>query len=73
LIEASILGTEHETRFTVEGAWRKVQKAFPESLQAATKLTVEDARAQWTTQDNLNQCFDNSKQDLIKTGLDIDL
>jgi hypothetical protein len=72
LIEASILGTENETRFTVEGVWRKVQKVFPESLQAVTKLMVEDARAQWTTQDNLKQWFDDAKQDLIKTGLEID-
>ncbi|KAI2511962.1 hypothetical protein MHU86_2478 [Fragilaria crotonensis] len=72
LIGASILGTEHETRYTVEGVWRKVRKVFPESLQAATKLTVEDARAQWTTHDNLNQWFDDAKQDLINTGLVID-
>jgi hypothetical protein len=72
LIGASILGTEHETRFTVEGVWRKVQKVFPESLQAATMLMVEDTRAQWTTYDNLIQWFDDAKQDLIKTGLVID-
>jgi hypothetical protein len=72
LIGASILGTEHEARYTVEGVWRKVRKVFPESLQAATKLTVEDARAQWTTHDNLNQWFDDAKQDLINTGLVID-
>jgi hypothetical protein len=72
LIGALILGTEHETRFIVEGLWRKVRKLFPELLQAATKLTVEDARAQWTTHDNLNQWFDDTKQDLINTCLVID-
>ena len=41
---------------------------FPESLQVSTKLMVEDARAQWTTFDNLNQLFDDVKMDLIKTG-----
>ena len=69
MIGALILGKQHETRFTGEGEWRKVQKVL---LQATTKLTVEDARAQWTTHDNLNQWFDNAKQDLIKTGLVID-
>ena len=72
LIGASMIGTEHENRYTVEGVWRKVRKVFPESLQAATKLTVEDARAQWTTHDNLNQWFDDAKQDLVNTGLVID-
>jgi hypothetical protein len=32
----------------IEGAWRKLRKEFPESFQAATKLSVEDSRAQWT-------------------------
>ncbi len=72
LIGPLILGTEHEARFTVERVWRKVRKVFPESLQAATKLTVEDARAQLTTHDNLNQWFDNAKQGLINTCLVID-
>ncbi len=72
LIGALILGTQHEARFTVEGVWRKVRKVFPESLQAATKLTNEDARAQRTTHDNLNQWFDDAKQDLINTCLVID-
>jgi hypothetical protein len=38
-------------------------------LQAATKIAVEDARAQWTTHDNLNQWFDDVKKDLLVTGL----
>jgi len=69
LIGASIVGTEHETRFKVESVWRKVRREFPAALQAATKLVVDDARAQWTTFDNLNQWFDDVKNDLIKTGL----
>ncbi|KAI2493030.1 hypothetical protein MHU86_21504 [Fragilaria crotonensis] len=72
LIGASMIGTEHEDRYTVEGVWQKVRKVFPESLQAATKLTVEDARAQWTTHDNLNQWFDDAKQDFVNNGLVID-
>ena len=58
LIGASIVGTEHETRFKVESVWRKLRTEFPEALQASTRLMVEDARAQWTTFDNLNQWFD---------------
>ena len=34
-----------------------------------SKIAVEDARAQWTTYDNLNQWFDDVKNDLLKTGL----
>ena len=46
LIGASMVGTEHETAFTEESVWKKVRKEFPEALQAATKISVEDARAQ---------------------------
>jgi hypothetical protein len=67
-----LVQSKHEARFTVEGIWQKIRKVFPESLQPATKLTVEDARAQWTTHDNLNQWIDNAKQDLINTCLVID-
>jgi hypothetical protein len=69
LIGASIVGTEHEASFKVETVWRRLRTEFPESLQASTRLMVEDARAQWTTFDNLNQWFDDVKKDLIKTGL----
>jgi hypothetical protein len=72
LIGASILGTEYESKFTIEGAWRKLRKDFPESFQAATRLSIEDARAQWTTHDNLCQWFDDAKKDLLSTGLVID-
>ena len=69
LIGASIVGTEHENLYKAESVWRKVKTEFPESLQAATKIAVEDARAQWTTHDNLNQWFDDAKKDLLATGL----
>jgi hypothetical protein len=68
LFGASIIGTEHEARFNIETAWKKVRNEFPEALQVATKLMVEDTGAQWTTFDNLNQWFDDAKKDLLKTG-----
>jgi hypothetical protein len=68
LIGASIVGTRHET-FQVESVWRKVRSEYPDALQAANKISVEDARAQWTTHDNLNQWFDDAKKDLVATGL----
>jgi hypothetical protein len=68
-IGASIIGTAHANLYKAELVWRKVRTEFPESLQAATKIAVEDARAQWTTQDNLNQWFDDVKKDLLATGL----
>ena len=68
LIGASIVGTRHET-YQVESVWRKVRSEYPDALQAANKISVEDARAQWTTHDNLNQWFDDAKKDLVATGL----
>jgi hypothetical protein len=69
LIGASIVGTRHADLYKPESVWRKVRNEFPESLQAATKIAFEDARAQWTTYDNLNQWFDDVKKDLLATGL----
>ena len=69
VIGASIVGTPHEASFQVESVWRKVRSEFPAALQAANKISVEDARAQWTTYDNLDQWFDDVKKDLIGTGL----
>ena len=69
LIGALIVETPHEEAFQVESVWRKVRSEYPAALQAANKLSVEDARAQWTTYDNLNQWSDDVKEDLIETGL----
>jgi capsid protein len=69
LIGASIVGMEHEARFKVESVWRKDRREFPAVLQASTNLMVDNARAQWTTFDILNQWIDNVKNKLIKTGL----
>jgi hypothetical protein len=62
LIGASIVGTEHESK--IESVWRKFRVEFPGALQASTRLMVEDATAQWTTFDNLNQWFDNVNKGL---------
>ena len=72
LIGASKLGTEYEHQFRDDSVWKKVRAEYPLALQAATKMTVEDARAQWTTHDNLNQWFDDVKADLLSTGMVVD-
>jgi hypothetical protein len=72
LIGAAIVGTQYNNRFKIESVWRKMRREFPEQLQAANKVSIDDARAQWTTFDNLQQCFDDAKKDLIETGLVID-
>ncbi len=72
LIGASIVGTHHEHAFKVETVWKKVRSEHPDALQAATNVSIEDARAQWTTHDNLNQWFDDAKSDLLRTGLVVD-
>jgi hypothetical protein len=70
LIGASIVGTPHANLYKPESVWRKACAEFPDALQAATKIAVEDARAQWTTYDNLNQWFDDAKkEDILATGL----
>jgi hypothetical protein len=46
-----------------------VRKEFPEWMHAATGMSVEDARAQWTTYDNFDQWFTDVKCNLLTTGL----
>jgi hypothetical protein len=58
---ALIIGTPYEGEFHPESVWRKLITEFPESLQAANKLSLEDAHASWTTYDNLKQWFDDVK------------
>jgi hypothetical protein len=41
LIGAAVLGTEFDDRFRIESVWRK---EFPEQLQAANKMCIDDAR-----------------------------
>ena len=69
VIGASIEGIVHEHNFTVESVWRKVRKEYPSAVQGGQKVSIDDARAQWTTHDNLSQWFDDAKRDLISTGL----
>jgi hypothetical protein len=69
LIEASVHGTAFEDQFKTTTVWRKVLLEYPNSLQAANKISVEDARSQWTTHDNLDKWFDDAKLDLLKSGL----
>ena len=69
LIGTSMIGTPHADANKPESVWRKVKAEYPDALQAATKIAVDDARAQWTTYDNLNQWFDDVKKDLLATGL----
>ena len=47
----------------------KTCREFPDELQAVTKIDVEDACAQWTMYDNLNQCFNDIKTGILATGL----
>ncbi len=69
LIGASMIGMAHANEYKIESVWQKTRTVFPDALQAATKIADEDALAQWTTYNNLNQWFDNVKNDLLKTGL----
>jgi hypothetical protein len=49
LIGAAISGSAYEGMFNVETVWKKLRNDFPFTMQAATKLLVDDARAEWTT------------------------
>jgi hypothetical protein len=73
MIGASIVGTKHKDNFTVESVWRKVRREYPDVVQAGHKVSIDDARAQWTTHNNLSQWFDDAKRDLIATGLAEDI
>lgn len=55
--------------FKVESVWQKARTEFPDALhQVATKIAVEDAQAQWTMHNNLNQWFYNMlEKDLVIT------
>ena len=55
LIGASMIGMAHANEYKIESVWQKTRTVFPDALQAATKIAAEDARAQWTMYDNLNQ------------------
>lgn len=59
------MGTEHESAFKVESVWRKVRTEYPDALQDANKISVDDARAQSTTYDNLNQWFDDASKERL--------
>jgi hypothetical protein len=69
IIGASMLGTPYADRFKPSSVWRKARTKYPDGIQAGTKIAVDDARAQWTTYDNLDQWFDDAKRDIIATGL----
>ena len=72
LINASTIGSVYDGSFNTNYVWRKLRKDYPQSLQAGKKTSVEDARAQWTTHENLSQWFDDVKRDLLLSGLVID-
>ncbi len=69
LIGASMIGMPHANEYKIKSVRRKTRTVSQDALQAATKIADEDALAQWTTYNNLNQWFDNVKNDLLKTGL----
>ncbi len=46
-----------------------MQREYPDAVQAGPKVSIDDARAQWTTHNNLSQWFDDAKRDLIASGL----
>jgi len=69
LINAAVTGTKFETEFEMESVWKKLQMRHPDRMQAATKVSMEEARSKWTTVDNLEQWFDDAKVDLIRSGL----
>ncbi len=64
-----MIGTAHTNAYKIKSVWQKTRTVFPDVLQAATKIAVEDARAQWTTYNILIQWFDDVKNYLLKTGL----
>ena len=70
LICASILGTPYDGTFKIESVWKMLCSKFLQSVQAAKKSSVEDAQAQWTTYNNLDQWFDDARRDHCQCGLE---
>jgi hypothetical protein len=69
LIGASVLGTPYDGTLQIESAWKKLRSKFPQAVPAAKKMSVKDARAQWTTHNNLDQCINDARRDLLQSGL----
>jgi len=69
---AAVEGTEHEENFSVEYAWRRLRKEFPDEVTPVAKLQVDDIRGEWTTWEKMNQWFDDSKKVLVDNGLAYD-
>ena len=72
LMGAAVLGTKYDGTFKLESAFKKLKKQHPERLQAGKGVSMEESRSRWTTANNLEQWFDDVKEDLIKSGLVID-
>ncbi len=72
LIGAAVVGTQYHGTLTIESAWRKLRQEFPEQVQPAYKMSMDNSRAQWTTYSQLQQWFDDAKSDRIGSGLAID-
>jgi hypothetical protein len=65
-----VVTQQDNNRVKIESVWRKLKREFPEQLQAANKVTIDDACAhQWMTFYNFQHCFHDAKNDLIKAGL----
>jgi hypothetical protein len=45
----------------VQPVWKKLRTRHPESLQAGTKVSMEEARSKWTTVNNLELWFDDGR------------
>ena len=43
IMGAAVLGTSYENKFVIESAWKKLRTKHPESVQAGTKVTMEEA------------------------------
>ena len=62
LMGAAVQGTVFDSAFKIESAFRKLFREFPAQSQPANKMSVDDARAQWTTFANLQQWFVDAKK-----------
>jgi hypothetical protein len=43
LINAAVMGTKFDQKFEAESVWKKLQTQHPDQIQAATKLSMEEA------------------------------
>ena len=72
IVEASILGTEHEGTFNVNYFWETVQCAHANIMVPQCTIVSKDIRWQWVTHENLDLWLLDMKRVYVEYGFALD-